>query len=348
MDAFKGVTFQDWACAATHMGAGMTEQGVCEVLGLTTEDWQEANSYWLSNLQAMLASNPNMMTAYMNYCQNPKQGKFAAVQGGPRPLQYLLTIVPDYATFARINQQYLEASEVEGANMIEFFRGHGLTLVEWGELGKYWAPRSKGYVAPASKASTKEGQPAASQTSSGTQGGGTAASRSSSGIAENDLKFFTKTGPGVFVLKQPVFLPALIMAGCLLGAVAFAVWGLAFAHDNTFLIGSVILLAFFVKTLLEVLIKTVFDQNTRTITGLLTSIFFIKLKSTVSFNDFKSFYHVTKTSRSSTGVGLNTETWLEMRFIVDGKAKNVTLLKMPSKEKMDRVCAEIMSLMKAS
>jgi len=346
MDAFKGVTFQDWACAATHMGAGMTEQGVCEVLGLTLEDWQEANSYWLSNLQAMLTSNPDVMAAYMSYCQNPKQGKFAAVQGGPRPLEALLQIVPDYPTYAQINQQYMEASEVEGANMIEFFKGFGLTMVEWGEVAKYWAPQFQGYEPPVSKTtSSQEGEPTASQTSSGTQEPAPTVRKSSNAITETNLEFFTKTGPGVFVLKQPVFLPALIMAGCLLAAVGLAIWAV-FAHDNSFLIGTAIFLVYFGKTLYEILIKTVFDQNNRTITGLLTAILFIKLKSTVSFDDFEGFYHVTKQSRSATGVGITTETRLDMRFVADGTTKNVTLLKVPSKEKMDRVCSEILSLMK--
>ena len=321
MDEYRGVTFQDWACGAANMSAGMPVEKVCEILGVSNEDWSEATKYWVAHMQTMMARDPKFATTYQSYFQNPQQGKFAAVTVRVRTLQELLPVVPNVDAY-----QALDAGAQSAANMGEYLKGYGLSLAEWGELTRYWAPKVPPPPAPE------------------------APRQVASGMTEKSLKYFVKVGPGVFKLKKKLKLATigmLLSPVLLVAVVALGLMGVMNVNPAGYLVLVLVAVAGLYMGLMEVLVKTVFDQNQRTVTGLISKSRLLKLKTTVSFDDFDDFYHVTSRRQTTQGaaVHITVETRLDMAFIVDGKKCNLTILSSPKAEAMEAVCNEITFLM---
>ena len=285
MDAFKGVTFQDYACALGNSTAGMPVEEICRVLGITPDDWIEVIRYWGAKMQELMAQDPSVVTTYSNYMQNPRQGKFAnVVESNVRSLDELLLIVPDQDTYQNIAQQF----EAAGGNAVEFLKSYGgMSLAEWRTVGGYWISR---------KPEDDKRKAAAIR-------------RANKGIGEDTLRYLTKAGDGVYIIKN--------------------------------LFGDI-----------------VFDQNERTVTGRLAdpslgaaAAALVKVKETVSFDDFHEFTHITTKYNSNMmlGDGITVGTRLVMSFFIggveNGKLRNLTIDTFPDKEKMDIMCDEILFIM---
>jgi len=176
MEAYKGVTIMDYACAAGCMGAGMTEEKVCEILGVSVEDWTEARQYWAQNSGTFLAKNPKMVTTYTGWFQNPQQGKFAGVVNSTRSLEELLKHVPDVDTFVAIRTQTEECT----GSMTDLLAGYGLTLMEWSRVSQHW-----GAIKPKEDVIEK-----------------VIITRENCGVTEDNFEYFEKTAPGVYALKK--------------------------------------------------------------------------------------------------------------------------------------------------
>jgi len=275
MDAYKGVTIMDYACAAGCMGAGMTEEQVCEILGISVEDWTEARQYWAANSGTFLAENPKMVTTYTGWFQNPQQGKFAGFDNKTRSLEELLKHVPNVDTFVAIRTQTEECT----GSMNDLLAGYGLTLAEWSRVSQHW-----GAIKPKEDVVIK-----------------VKLTRENCGVTEDNLEYFEKTDPGVYALKK--------VRG----------WDI---------------------------VKTVIDQNQRTVSGVIQSKSPFKTKMTVSFDEFSEFCRVTlKKKQLNTGVSYDYGYRLEMHFLVDGSSQGMTLLTMPDELGMPRVINEIRYIM---
>jgi len=135
MEAFKGVTLQDWACATANTAAGMTEGRICEVLGVTPAVWKEAQKYWAANIKTLLANDPELAAVYGTYFTNPQQGKFARVESGVRSLEELMHIVPNKDTYKQILASLAKVS----GNVGDFLKAwDGMSVAEWNKISQYW------------------------------------------------------------------------------------------------------------------------------------------------------------------------------------------------------------------
>ena len=176
MEEYKGVTIMDYACAAGCMGAGMTEEKVCEILGVTVEDWTDARQYWTANSATFLAANPKMVSTFTGWFQNPQQGKFAGFESTTRSLEELLQRVPDVHTYEAIMAQ----TEENTSNINDLLAGYGLTIEEWSRVCKHW-----GAIKPKEVKEVK-----------------IKLTRENCGVTEDNLEHFEKTSSGVYALKK--------------------------------------------------------------------------------------------------------------------------------------------------
>jgi len=264
------------------MAAGMPVERVCEILGVSQQEWTSAIQYWAANFPAMMASDPGLVAQYQSYAENPRQGKFAAVAVAAPPVAQPVAAAP---------------------------------------------------VSP-------QPQNAA------------AAPKVASGARENNLEYFTKTAPGVFVLKKPIRAAIIAMAVSwvpLLILLVAQVAGYINVDMRAFAFVAVVGVIGSAVVLIDMLVKTVIDVNQRTVTGLFKRFGFLKLKSTFSFDAFHGFFHVTKTRRASqySSVRITVATRLDMTFLHNGKSKrHLTLTSDPREEVMDAICSEISFLMR--
>ena len=176
MEAYKGVTIMDYACAAGCMGAGMTEEKVCEILGVSVEDWTDARQYWVANSATFLAQNPKMVSTFTGWFQNPQQGKFAGVENTTRSLEELLRHVPTVFTYEDIMAQ----TEGYAGNISDLLAGYGLTIAEWSRVSQHW-----GAIKPKEVEEIK-----------------VKLTRENCGVTEDNLEHFDKIGSGVYELKK--------------------------------------------------------------------------------------------------------------------------------------------------
>ena len=134
MEEINGVSFRDYACASANMAAGMTAEKVCEVLGLELPVWEATIQGW-NNKMAELPDED--MTFFGEVFSNPKQGKFANVEGGAAGPEVVLAKFPEWTDCIKMGK-YMEHASNVGID-IDFDKEFGITLTEYSQLAMHWS-----------------------------------------------------------------------------------------------------------------------------------------------------------------------------------------------------------------
>jgi triacylglycerol lipase len=134
MEGIHGVSFRDYACASANIAGGMGLDQVCKVLGLEEPLWAEVQEFW-NNKMAELSMED--MAFYGQVFTNPKQGKFANVEGAVGGPDDVLSKYPEWSDFLKMQAYGTEASKV--GIEINFEKEFGITTTQYSQLGAHWS-----------------------------------------------------------------------------------------------------------------------------------------------------------------------------------------------------------------
>lgn len=134
MEAINGVTFRDYACANANLVAGMSEEKICEVLGIEQPVWKATQDAW-NNKMAELSHED--MAFYGEAFTNPKQGKFADVEGGATGPEEVLSKYPEWSDTIKM-AKYMEHASNVGVD-IDFDKEFDINLTQYTQLASYWS-----------------------------------------------------------------------------------------------------------------------------------------------------------------------------------------------------------------
>ncbi len=134
MEAINGITFRDYACASANIVAGMSVEKVCEVLGIEVPVWEDTQNKW-NNKMAELSHED--MAFYGEVFTNPKQGKFANVEGAAAGPEEVLKKYPEWSDTIKMEMYMSEASNV-GIEP-DFEKEFDISLTEYSQLAMHWS-----------------------------------------------------------------------------------------------------------------------------------------------------------------------------------------------------------------
>ena len=129
-----GVTFRDYACASANLVGGMSVEQVCKVLGIEEPLWAEVQEFWNSKFASMSMED---MAYYGEVFTNPKQGKFANVEGAVGGVEDVLAKYPEWSDYLKMQVYSAEASNV--GIEIDFEKEFGISVTEFAQLGNHWS-----------------------------------------------------------------------------------------------------------------------------------------------------------------------------------------------------------------
>ena len=129
-----GVTFRDYACASANLVGGMSLEEVCKVLGVEEPLWAEVQEFWNNNMASMSMDD---MAFYGEVFTNPKQGKFANVEGAAGGVEDVLAKYPEWSDYMKMRAYSSEASAV--GIEIDFDKEFGISVTEFAQLGSHWS-----------------------------------------------------------------------------------------------------------------------------------------------------------------------------------------------------------------
>ncbi len=129
-----GVTFKDYACAGANLAAGMSLEKVCEVLGIEEPLWGEVQEFWNNNMASMSMDD---MKFYSEVFTNPKQGKFANVEGAAAGVEEVLAKYPEWSDQIKM-AKYMEIASEVGID-IDFDKEFGISITQYSQLAGHWS-----------------------------------------------------------------------------------------------------------------------------------------------------------------------------------------------------------------
>ncbi len=130
----NGVSFKDYACASANSVAGMSDEKICEVLGLEIPVWEDTKNQWNGKMAEMTMDD---MKFYGEVFTNPKQGKFANVEGGVEGVEVVLEKYPEWSDYIKM-EQYMSAASSVGID-IDFDKEFDITLTHFSQLAGHWS-----------------------------------------------------------------------------------------------------------------------------------------------------------------------------------------------------------------
>jgi len=131
-----GITFKDYALASANLANGMSLEKVFEVLGVEEPVWAEVSEYFMNSMSQMEPGGEEMMF-FSTVFTNPKQGKFANVEGGAGGVEAVLKKYPEWSDYHKMRAYGTEASEV--GLEIDFEKEFGITIMQFSQLGVHWS-----------------------------------------------------------------------------------------------------------------------------------------------------------------------------------------------------------------
>lgn len=130
----NGVSFRDYACASANVVAGMPIEKICEVLGMELPVWEDTKNQWNSKMAELSHED---MAFYGEAFTNPKQGKFADVEGGAAGPEVVIAKYPEWDDFIKIEQHISVASDF-GID-VDTNKEYDISLTEYSQLGMHWS-----------------------------------------------------------------------------------------------------------------------------------------------------------------------------------------------------------------
>ena len=134
MEEINGVSFRDYACASANLVGGMSLDKICEVLGIELPVWEATKDGW-NNKMAELSMDD--MKFYGEVFTNPKQGKFANVEGAAAGPEVVLAKYPEWSDTIKM-EKYMEHASAVGID-IDFDKEFNISLTEYSQLAMHWS-----------------------------------------------------------------------------------------------------------------------------------------------------------------------------------------------------------------
>ncbi len=151
MEAINGVTFKDYACACANIAAGMSTEKVCEVLGIELPVWEATMNGW-NNKMAELSHDD--LAFYSQVFTNPKQGRFANVEGGAEGPEKVLAKYPEWSDTIKM-AKYMEHADKVGI-AIDMEKEFDISLTEYSQLAMHWSAYYKEKVMDVDQQTSEE------------------------------------------------------------------------------------------------------------------------------------------------------------------------------------------------
>jgi hypothetical protein len=129
----NGITFKDYACAMANQAGGMSDEKICEVFGMEQPVWEDTKNQWVGKMAEMSHDD---MKFYGEVFMNPKQGKFANVEGGQEGPEKVLEKYPKWSNHIKMQQHFAIADDV-GIH-VDFQKEYGISMTEYSQLGMHW------------------------------------------------------------------------------------------------------------------------------------------------------------------------------------------------------------------
>ncbi len=129
-----GVTFRDYACASANLAGGMGLDQVCSILSVEEPLWAEVQEFW-NNKMAELSDDD--MAFYGEVFTNPKQGRFANIEGAAAGPEAVLAKYPEWTDYIKMGSYMAAVSDV-GID-IDFDKEFGISITEFSQLGSHWS-----------------------------------------------------------------------------------------------------------------------------------------------------------------------------------------------------------------
>ncbi len=134
METINGVSFRDYACASANIANGMSVDQVCSVLGLEVPVWEDTVNKW-NNKMAELSMDD--LAFYGEVFTNPKQGKFADVEGAAGGAEAVLEKFPEWSDFLKMEKHIAVGSEL-GID-VDLNKEYGISITQYSQLGAHWS-----------------------------------------------------------------------------------------------------------------------------------------------------------------------------------------------------------------
>lgn len=131
-----GVTFKDYALAGANLANGMGLDQICQILGIEEPIWAEIQEFFINSMGQMEPGGEEMMF-YATVFTNPKQGKFANVEGAAGGVEDVLVKYPEWSDFLKMQMYSEQASEV--GIEIDFDKEFGISVMQFSQLGGHWS-----------------------------------------------------------------------------------------------------------------------------------------------------------------------------------------------------------------
>jgi len=135
MKSINGIQFEDWAAACANIAQGMTQERVCEILGVEIPVFEDANNQFIASMASFTTDE---MSYYGSVFSNPKVGKFADVSDAAAGKEEVLKIVPDYDTYHDIFV-HCSVAEDHGITTQSVLEKYGLNLGQWTQIGQHYS-----------------------------------------------------------------------------------------------------------------------------------------------------------------------------------------------------------------
>ena len=149
MEEINGITFEDYGAAMGNITQGMSEDQVCEILGIEKPVWQETSELWAKKMGDLFTQDLKYTAIWGEYMKNPKVGKFANVEvEGGVSIDEVLKKIPDYDTYQKISY-HQEIAYKYGINVTPILeKEYGLTLIDWGAANMHYTTWRNSYADP--------------------------------------------------------------------------------------------------------------------------------------------------------------------------------------------------------
>ncbi len=135
-----GVTFKDYALASANMANGMGVDKVCQILGIEEPIWAEVSEYFVNSMGQLEPGGEEIMF-FSTVFTNPKQGKFANVEGAAGGVEDVLAKYPEWSDYIKMEKHFAVASD-NGID-IDIDKEYGISIMQYSQLGAHWSAMYK-------------------------------------------------------------------------------------------------------------------------------------------------------------------------------------------------------------
>lgn len=136
MEKINGISFEDWAASCAQLTMGMSEDEICQTLGIELPVWKETLEKWTERLGDLMAEDPNVSVRYGEIFANPNIGPYAEKGEGSAEEEWR-KIVPDYQAYLKIQREMTKETDEGGDAQTFLEKNYGLSVGHWSQIAMH-------------------------------------------------------------------------------------------------------------------------------------------------------------------------------------------------------------------